>query len=205
MKSRQSLTASDRASGNTSEASLALRYALGELSATEEAAFESATVAGTPESQELVEILEGMTAIAEKMASDMPAPRKSLKNQILLSVIGEAGKQPGDDQHLVRADASEWIEEPNSPGIKLKILYQDPVSHHYTVVVELAPGARYPKHRHAGLEQCYIISGTLHVNDIDLGAGDYIVTPDGTLHHDTHSKDGCVLLLTTSLQDEILE
>ena len=89
-------------------------------------------------------------------------------------------------------------------GVKVKVLFEDKPNQYYTVLARLGAGVHYPAHRHVGREHCYVISGDLHVNDIDLKAGDYITTEDGTEHTLTYSNEGCLLLLTTRLADEML-
>jgi quercetin dioxygenase-like cupin family protein len=81
------------------------------------------------------------------------------------------GSNSGIRHELIRAD-----ELPNAPGNKLS-----------AVVVELAPGARSPKHRHAGFVFAYVLSGTVR-SQLNAGrvmtyrVGQSWVEPPGTEH-----------------------
>jgi quercetin dioxygenase-like cupin family protein len=50
------------------------------------------------------------------------------------------------------------------------------------------PGSRSPTHTHPGGEEIYVISGKGRLDDLAIGAGDFIYTPPGeghTLHAET--------------------
>ena len=188
---------------------LNMPYLLGELTSAEESVFEQGLTEHSAESAEFEDSMEALTLLAEQIARTMPAPRKALKERVLAAIGQENPRQPkppsvkiDDMQHVVTAHDGEWLNQ--ATGIDAKVLYQDPVSKTYTLLVNLAPGSEYPAHRHVGLEQCYIVSGDLHVNDLTLGAGDFIATNDGVEHHRTYTLGGCQLLLTTLMDDEFI-
>lgn len=57
-----------------------------------------------------------------------------------------------------------WVEpewkEP-APGIFVKLLATDIDRGRVSMLVRLAPGTDYPSHRHAGLEELYLLDGEL--------------------------------------------
>jgi quercetin dioxygenase-like cupin family protein len=82
-----------------------------------------------------------------------------------------AGPDRGISLRLIAAD-----ELPNAPGRKLTAL-----------MVDLAPGAKSPKHHHAGFVFVYVLSGTirsqLNGGQVkDYAAGQSWVEPPGTEH-----------------------
>ena len=57
----------------------------------------------------------------------------------------------------------------------------------------MAPGATLPKHRHRGVEQTFVLEGSLVDDDGSCTAG-YFVWRDCESVHTAHSPDGCVAL-----------
>ncbi len=78
------------------------------------------------------------------------------------------------------------------PGIETKTLHRDP-SGRQTTLTRFAPGARLAKHRHAGIEQSYVLEGTLVDDDGVCTAGNFVWRRPGSVH-DAWSPDGCVVL-----------
>ena len=66
------------------------------------------------------------------------------------------------------------------------------------------PGARGPRHRHAGWERVILISGSQADARGLLKAGDVALNAPGT-EHDVYSEEGCVALLVWERQPIILE
>jgi anti-sigma factor ChrR (cupin superfamily) len=116
-------------------------------------------------------------------------------------VLGIADAKP--ISHVVRAAGGEWIDSGVS-GIHFKLLFQDPESKKMTVLARIPAGSRMPPHRHQGLEECLVLEGSLWTDGVLLHAGDYIVTQDQTVHEDTWSPDGALVLLKTYMSDEPL-
>ena len=72
------------------------------------------------------------------------------------------------------------------------------------LLADLAPGARFPTHDHAGSEQLYILSGHLHTEGRIMGPGDFLHAEAGTHHGELHSPDGCRALLVERVPAEML-
>jgi anti-sigma factor ChrR (cupin superfamily) len=72
------------------------------------------------------------------------------------------------------------------------------------MLVRLQPGTDYPPHRHAGLEELYLLDGELMVDEKKLSPGDYIRAEEGTVDHRVWSETGCTCVLLTSTQDAII-
>jgi quercetin dioxygenase-like cupin family protein len=91
-----------------------------------------------------------------------------------------------------------------APGISCKLLSTDTQTNHVNMLVRLAPGAAYPPHRHAGIEELYLLDGELIVDDKTLHPGDYLRSNVGTVDRLVWSGTGCTCVLMTSSRDVIL-
>lgn len=79
-------------------------------------------------------------------------------------------------------------------GVRVKHLWHGPAGS--SVLIDIAPGAELPSHRHAHLEEGLILAGGLQVGDLDLVRGDYQVSPPGSRHRRMSASDeGCVAFL----------
>jgi anti-sigma factor ChrR (cupin superfamily) len=204
----------ERNNGKNGKGIDSISYVLGQLRPEEEAQFETFLTSGDPESirlaQEVAATLDGMTVLAEEVAASMPAPRRGLKDRVMKAAIqsttsaDKASTKKNIADFVIRSSEGMW-QETGFPGVTLKMLHNNAGDPRSTVLVRIAAGARYPQHRHVGYEECLVVEGDLHINGVDLNAGDYILTPHDTEHHDTYSVSGCMLLLSTQLEDEVLE
>jgi len=178
-------------------------YALGLLKNDEEQEFEAEIASSAVEPHIVNEDMQTVATFSELSAHNAPSPRKELKAKVMAGIARLSAVNPLlSDQYVLRSDQGEWQEF--HPGIRGKILHTDAVTGMHTVLARLDAGARFPKHRHGGIEQCLVIEGQLQTDGVDLHAGDFVITPDGTIHSDTHTDGGCLLLLSTSLKDESL-
>jgi anti-sigma factor ChrR (cupin superfamily) len=103
---------------------------------------------------------------------------------------------------IVRAGESEW-EPTGRPGIEARRLFVDRAGNRITMLVRMAPGTWYPGHTHGGPEECYVLQGDLRVADKVLHPGDYQRAAKGSQHGIQSTKNGCVLLLVSSLTDSL--
>ncbi len=78
------------------------------------------------------------------------------------------------------------------PGVWTKKLYTD-ASGRMTVVTKMEPGARLPEHRHVGLEQSFVLEGSLVDADGACTAGNYVWRRAGSVHN-AWSPEGCIVL-----------
>jgi DNA-binding NarL/FixJ family response regulator len=94
---------------------------------------------------------------------------------------------------------SEWQEV--APGISCTLLATDAEQDRVSMLVRLAPRAAYPPHRHAGVEELYLLDGELMIDDKTLQPGDYNRAEPGTGDQDVWSETGCTCVLLTSTRD----
>ena len=94
---------------------------------------------------------------------------------------------------------SEWEEV--AAGISCQLLATDTEKDRVSLLVRLAPGAAYPPHRHAGVEELYLLDGELVIDDKTLHPGDYSRAEPGTGDQHVWSETGCTCVLLTSTRD----
>jgi quercetin dioxygenase-like cupin family protein len=131
--------------------------------------------------------------------------------ETLLAVSGEASPDDSLDaiegarklQQSVSVAAFE--EEPDmeeaGPGVFCKVLASDTERKRLSMVVRLTPGALYPPHTHAGVEQLYLLRGELWIDGRKLHPGDYNCAQPGTADQRVWSETGCTCILVTSSSD----
>ncbi len=93
----------------------------------------------------------------------------------------------------------EWKEA--STGLSYQLLSVDADTHRVTMLVRLEPGAEYPPHVHAGLEELHLLDGELSIDDRKLRPGDYNRAEAGTGDQRVWSETGCTCVLITSHGD----
>jgi len=96
----------------------------------------------------------------------------------------------------------EWEEV--AVGISCKLLATDTEQGRVSMLVRLAPGAAYPPHTHAGVEELHLLHGELWIDDRKLHPGDYNRAEPGTDDQRVWSEGGCTCVLITSTGDIIL-
>ena len=110
----------------------------------------------------------------------------------------ETGEPP------VLPTARHWVEpewEQVAPGIECKLLATDMERHRVSMLVRLAPGASYPPHTHAGVEELHLLAGELWIDERKLFPGDYNYGAPGMGDQRVWSETGCTCVLITSTRD----
>lgn len=112
-------------------------------------------------------------------------------------------QQSGEGLTFITAAEGVWREI--EPGVKAKVLSLDMVSRRVTTLLRIAPGISYAPHRHTEAEELFVLEGGCLCGGRELKVGDYHRAEAGTEHHDTSSDDGCLLLVISSPQNELLQ
>lgn len=107
-------------------------------------------------------------------------------------------------QGLLAISSSTLDWQAAADGVWVKTLYEDKERNYRTSLVRLDSGTRYPAHRHAAIEEAFVLEGDLHFDVGVLHAGDYCRAEAGSLHSPSHTEAGCVLLISTSMADELM-
>jgi quercetin dioxygenase-like cupin family protein len=147
--------------------------------------------------------LEALLQIVDAFVSwrtDVLRPSTSLWERLTRRIAVETGQPLLPEP--ARPDEPEWQEA--APGITCKLLATDVETGRVSMLVRLAPGAEYPPHTHAGVEELHMLHGELMVNGRRLRAGDYLRSEPGTTDHRVWSETGCTGVLLTSARDVLL-
>jgi len=176
---------------------LASLFAAGALPASEDAAFQ--------EHVKSCAVCAGEARAFREAASLLPIACESVAapphlREKLLARIQQPEPPPGIQ--IVRAGQGDW--HTLVPGVTAKRLYAESPAGNVALLVRMEPGAKYPPHSHAGVEHCYVLQGELHFGDLVLYPGDYQCAMASTNHRDSHTVNGCMVLIVASQQNAML-
>ena len=165
----------------------------------EGAAFEI-HVASCPHCARDLDGLRRNLGVVADWSSDVLSPPSSLAQRLAHRIAEETG------DHVIVPPSPQWSEpewQHVAPGISCKFLASDADSHWVSMLVRLAPGAVYPPHVHAGVEELYLLSGELWIDERKLYPGDYNRAEPETSDERVWSETGCTCVLITSTQDTL--
>jgi anti-sigma factor ChrR (cupin superfamily) len=174
-------------------------YAVQALTPSEVAAAE-AHIAACPDCRRELESLRPVIDGFVAWPIDVLRPTTSLQARLARRIAEETGKQP------VLPPARQWSEpewEEVAPGIECKLLATDTERHRVSMLVRLAPGASYPPHTHAGVEELHLLDGQLWIDERKLFPGDYNYGAPGEGDERVWSETGCTCVLVTSTKDAL--
>jgi anti-sigma factor ChrR (cupin superfamily) len=181
------------------QAQLVSIYALGALPESEAAAFE-AHLASCPECSHELQILQPAVDALSHWPTDVLRPAPTLWSRL----VARIGAKTTRDAALSMSrslPSSEW--EDVAPGIACKLLATGYERDRVSMLVRLAPGAHYPPHVHAGVEELHLLDGELWVDDVKMHPGDYRRAEAGTADRRIWSETGCTCVLITSPRDSL--
>lgn len=138
---------------------------------------------GEPEQERLNRLL------AEAQTPIDPPRRETLRSRLLARAAdGRAGES---GLLTVRLKRGTW--QTLKPGVRFKPLWDGPEG--ASVLIEFAPGAALPPHRHNWAEEGMVLRGHLQHSEVELGPGDYQLSPAGSRHGGIGSRDGALAFL----------
>jgi anti-sigma factor ChrR (cupin superfamily) len=182
-------------------AELACADALQVLPASEAAAAET-HIAACPDCRRELASLRPVVDRFVAWPTDVLRPTTSLQARLALRIAEETGKEPVLPP--ARRGKQAWSEpewEQVASGIECKLLATDTARHRVSMLVRLAPGASYPAHTHAGVEELHLLDGELWIDEHKLFPGDYNYGEPGARDERICSETGCTCLLVTSTKD----
>lgn len=103
-----------------------------------------------------------------------------------------------ESHHTVAADAGDW--QPFLDGVRIKVLrLQGEV---LSYLLQLAPGATLPAHRHPLDEECVVLEGRLCIGTrLEIGPGSYHLAHAGALHAPIVTPTGATIFLRGAVPD----
>ncbi|MEQ9616861.1 MAG: cupin domain-containing protein [Phycisphaerales bacterium] len=192
---------------------LAEAYLLGELDERGRVEFEQRLSSGDPKT---VEAWDGLRPIAERLAVNAPAmdPGPSARAKFIDRLRPDALAAPSfafvdESDDSIARDAGQMVimrqEEIDwrdgiIPGVQSRNLFVDRKNNKLTLLIRMAPGTTFPDHAHPSTEECLVLEGDLRIAGTTLHRMDYLRTPAGGNHGAPYTKDGCLLLVTVSLE-----
>lgn len=179
---------------------LAAAQALGALDGADAVKLE-AWCARNPDAQsEVASFHEVVAALALGLPAPIQPPPElrakvleRVRQQFQETPVEAAPVVPHGFQWVLKDDAG-WQTTP-LPGFRVKPLSVSRDMGYRVVLVELAPGTRFPEHDHDSSEELFILTGHLHTEGRILGPGDFLHAEPGTHHRELVSPDGCTALL----------
>src|SRR5258708_12301977 len=132
---------------------LVFLYALQALPSSEARRGEC-NIASCPDCRQEIEALRPIIGSFVSWPTDVLRPSVSLWGRLAQRIAEETGREPVSP--LPRLPAKpEWEEV--APGIACKLLATDTEKNRVSMLVRLVPGADYPRHPHAGLEELHLL------------------------------------------------
>jgi anti-sigma factor ChrR (cupin superfamily) len=188
---------SDSASHDRDYLELVFLHALGALPAAEIPALE-AHLSACAECRQELQTLRPIVGAFVSWPADVLRPADTLWGRLARRIGAETGRAPVLPPPHRGAEA-DWEEA--APGLTYKVLAADTEKDRVSLLVRLAPGAHYPPHQHAGLEELFLLHGELWIDEKKLHPGDYNRAEAGTADQRVWSETGCACVLITSTRD----
>ena len=145
------------------------------------------------EFDELLELALAHSAAASGLVSS------DVKQRLMARV--HAAAEPAGFSFSWRAD-DVWMPHP-VPGIKMKVLALNKQRGYATLLLDVAPGTRFPSHHHGGAEECYVVSGSLFTCGRRLGPGDFVHADGDTDHGELWTEEGCQVILIVPPEEHL--
>ena len=188
------------ANHGSGHAELVVLYAMRALPPSEVPVAEAQTAACEDCRREL-EMLRPVIDSFAFWPTEVVRPSPSLWDRLARRIATETGDEPVSSAPP-RSVEPEWQEV--GPGIWCKLLATDPDRDRVSMMVRLTPGTDYPPHRHAGVEELFMLHGELIVDGTTFYPGQYRRAEAGTVDRRVWSETGCTCVLVTSFDDAIL-
>ncbi|HNC52119.1 MAG TPA: cupin domain-containing protein [Accumulibacter sp.] len=122
-----------------------------------------------------------------------PAAERTALRDRLLRRVGESVRRHAG---LLTVRSGDGVWRTVKAGIRARILWNG--GQGSSALVEFAAGATLPAHRHRHLEEGIVLHGSLRLGDLELGPGDYHVSPPGSRHAPISSGTGGLAYLRGS-------
>jgi len=106
-------------------------------------------------------------------------------------------RQIADDDRarvVIDTNSAEWQDYPGAPGLMTTVLHTH--GRERVQLLRWGAGVSYPKHKHAGGEELYILGGSLSDEYGTYSTGTWVRSPVGSSHTPS-SAEGALLLVKT--------
>lgn len=154
--------------------------------------------------------MQTMQDVADQIALSVSiAPPERLRANVLAQAAANASALPKGILFqrggllVSRSNELSWESCP-IPGVWSKTLWVDTHRKYSTSLVRMEPNAVYPSHRHNDVEEVYLLDGDFLVEGVHMRPGDYCRSEPGSIHGESSTESGVLLLVFSSQQDELL-
>ena len=141
---------------------------------------------------------DDVVALALAELASGPSPRAAVKTR-LLARVAETAPVPSGFTFRFALD-EDWLPHP-IPGIRMKVLSINRRTGYATLLLDVAPGTRFPSHHHDGDEECFVIAGSVNTLGRRLGPGDFVHADADTDHGELWTEEGAQVLLVVPRED----
>ena len=161
--------------------------------------------------------LAHLSPAIESLCDRSLAPPPSIRSGLLGRIDSESRPAPVDPQIwkrwtrddenrklLIRRSQEGAWEETGVEGVRVKRLLMDEARNQFTALVRMSPGSSYPRHVHNSAEECLVLEGDIRMGDQVLRAGDYQFAPADSLHGVQSTEGGCLLLISSGMDDDLI-
>ncbi|NJM45468.1 MAG: anti-sigma factor [Alkalinema sp. RU_4_3] len=190
---------------------LAPMYALNCLSPQERAWVEQQML----DCPDLADDMVQQQMIVAAMAYDAELPIEleprlpALKNQLFDRLQLDLPAEPSLETPMsgfvpffaMRSSQLNWLDAP-VPKVKIALIYADETTREKVGLLRAEADMVYPRHRHGGTEEIYMLSGDLTLEGIVYHGGDYIRSASGSTHGEAYSREGCMFFFRSSMDDD---
>ena len=176
-------------------------FALGALPPDEARSFRDHLASGCDTcAQELASFSD---VVDELAAAAPPAEPGDRVRAAVLERIASPVFEPHPGIRFVRTADVAW-QPGRGPQIFTKPLFRDAPRGYRTQLIRMEPGTAIPPHRHAEVEELFLIEGEVTISGVVMRAGDYCRAEPGTVHDGILSRTGCLFLALSSEKNEVL-
>jgi anti-sigma factor ChrR (cupin superfamily) len=170
-------------------------YALGSLDGEDLREFEAHLSTGCSQCRARV---RDSQSVFLGVSSALPAvaPAAAVKTRLWERIDSD---KPG--YVFIHANEGAWIQV--GQGILAKILNMDTGRQRVTALVRMAPGSSYADHEHDGVEEVLVLEGSCYCGGRLLRQGDYHRAEVGSVHLDTHTDEGSLMLVTAPIKSQM--
>lgn len=104
----------------------------------------------------------------------------------------------------LKSSEQQWQPHPLVVGIEMAILRVNEQKREIVVLLRCSEGVSYPLHRHADEEEILVLEGDMESNGQTYQQGDYLYSASDSVH-DVSTRQGCLLYIRSSLDNEYLD
>ena len=129
------------------------------------------------------------SALLEGLEPLQPSAQQRSKIRAQLFQRIHASSAAESPRITVRSDQGQWRKI--RPGVRAKTLDKNTRA----FLLDIAPGASLPMHRHHEDEECVVLRGSASLGELKVSAGDYHLARSGSRHGKISSETGALLYL----------